>query len=208
MFDYDLLEKCCVYKNNTLTWFTEEIHPVVYMLKIGEDNYIGSTWNIKNRINGYIATLPNGKYNAKSVQEAYNKSDAFICFIVERIVVGDIRVREQFYINLINPTLNTLKETSITKSDLMENHIQNGYFQLRTDECFKQHNIRPKEVADKLGISAYSFNKMMQFPSHDFLYKVARTMNIPFIDFFTNEPYYRQGVFWELDGKIYKATPK
>lgn len=47
MFDYDLLEKCCVYKNNTLTWFTEEIHPVVYMLKIGEDNYIGSTWNIK-----------------------------------------------------------------------------------------------------------------------------------------------------------------
>lgn len=128
MFDYDLLEKCCVYKNNTLTWFTEEVHPVVYMLKIGDDNYIGSTWNLKNMVNNYITALPKGEYNAKSVQNAYNRNQSIIVYIIERIIIGDIRVREQFYINLINPTLNTFKTTSTTKLDFMENHIQNGFF--------------------------------------------------------------------------------
>lgn len=206
MFDYDLLEKCCVYKNNTLTWFTEEVHPVVYMLKIGDDNYIGSTWNLKNRVNNYITALPKGEYNAKSVQNAYNRNQSIIVYIIERIIIGDIRVREQFYINLINPTLNTFKTTSTTKLDFMENHIQNGFFQLRTNECLKQHHISPNTVAEKLGMSAYMFNKKMQYPTHDFLYKVARTMDIPFIDFFINEPYYPQGVYFKIDGKVYKAT--
>ena len=88
----------------------------------------------------------------------------------------------------------------------MENHIQNGFFQLRTNECLKQHHISPNTVAEKLGMSAYMFNKKMQYPTHDFLYKVARTMDIPFIDFFTNDPYYPQGVYFKIDGKVYKAT--
>lgn len=208
MFDYDLLEKCCVYKNNTLTWFTEEVHPVVYMLKIGDDNYIGSTWNLKNRINNYITALPNGKYNAKSVQEAYDKNQSIIVYIMERIIIGDIRVREQFYINLINPTLNTLKTANSTRSDFMEDHIQNGFFQLRTNECFKKYHINPKDIAEKFGMSAYMFNKKMQFPNHDFLYKVARTLNIPFIAFFTNEAYSPQGTCCTIDGKIYEVTEK
>lgn len=205
MFDYDFLETCCVYKNDTLTWLTEERTPIVYILKIGIENYVGSTWNIHDRINNYVTTLPKGNYAAKAVQDAYNKSNSFVCYILERIVIGDIRVREQFYINLIKPSLNTLKTASTAKSDLMENRIQDGYFHLRTSACLKEHNLSPKQVAEKLGMSAYLFNKKMQFPSHDFLYKVARTMEIPFLDFFTNEPYYPQGTssIVEIDGKTY-----
>lgn len=210
MFDYDFLETCCVYKNGTLTWITDEHAPVVYILRIGEENYVGSTWDIRNRINNYITTLPKGNYNAKSVQDAYNKVNSFVCYILERIIIGDIRVREQFYINLIKPSLNTFKTASTTKADFMENRVQDGYFHLRTSACLKEYNLSPKYVAEKLGMSTYSFNKKMQFPSHDFLYKVARTMNIPFIAFFTNEPYHPQGTSStiKIDGKTYALNIK
>lgn len=210
MFDYDFLETCCVYKNDTLTWITEERTPIVYILKIGTENYVGSTWNIHDRINNYVSTLPKGNYSAKAVQDAYSKANSFVCYILERIVIGDIRVREQFYINLIKPSLNALKTASTAKSDLMENRIQDGYFHLRTSACLKEYNLTPKQVAEKLGISAYLFNKKMQFPSHDFLYKVARTMEIPFLAFFTNEPYYPQGTSGtvKIEGKIYEFICK
>lgn len=136
-----------------------------------------------------------------------DKSQSIIVYIMERIIIGDIRVREQFYINLINPTLNTLKTTNSTRLDFMEDHIQNGFFQLRTSECFKKHHINPKDIANKLGMSAYMFNMEMQFPSHDFLYKVARTLDIPFIDFFTNEPYHPQGTYNIINGKTVKLMP-
>lgn len=208
MFDYDLLEKCCVYKNNTLSWLTEEIHPVVYMLRIGNGNYIGSTYNIKNRITNYVNSLPYGKYKAKAIQEAYDKSPAIIVYIMERIVTGDIRVREQFYINLISPTLNTAKYVSSDTPAFIDEHIQNGYFRLRTQECLKEHDITTKAIAQKLGISTYQFNKTMQFPNHDFLYKVARIMDIPLIAFFTSEPYHPQGVYANIGGKTYKLRAK
>ena len=211
MFDYDLLDKIGVWKNGVLTWFTEEDFPVVYMLKIGEDNYIGSTWNIKNRINGYVTSLPNGKYQAKLVQSAYDKNDCIVIYLLERIIVGDLRRREQFYINLIHPTLNSQYNVGTNKSDFMENHVQNGLFLLRTNECLKEHNISPKRLADKLGISTFMLNKMLQRPSDDDLLKIARLLDIPFTDFFTKQsfnPNCEGSATIKVEGKTHVYTLK
>lgn len=208
MIDYDFLEKVCVYKNNKLTWLKDEIHPSVYLLKIGEDIYIGSSWNLKERILSWTRNFLHAQSLSDTLRVAFDENRSFIVYILERVIIGDIRVREQFYINLLHPSLNSYKTVGSLKSDYMENKIQNGFFHLRTAQHFEDYGINPSFAAKRMGMSSYEFNKQMQRPSHDFLYKVARILDISFLGFFTKEPYYTANMPQIINGKAYKLIEK
>lgn len=77
MINYDKLEKVGDYKDGSLTWFTDKEENVVYLIRIGNDSYIGSTKNIRRRFAQYVADLTHDKYAAPRVQSAFNEIKTF-----------------------------------------------------------------------------------------------------------------------------------
>lgn len=110
MIDFDTLEKVGEYKDGNLTWFVNKIENVVYLIRIGEDTYIGSSKNLHRRFSQHISSLRAGKHASPKMQNAFDHIDTFLIYILER--PQNIANREQYYIDKYKPSLNTAKAHS------------------------------------------------------------------------------------------------
>jgi group I intron endonuclease len=85
----------------------------IYQIKrIGtEDVYIGSSANIENRWKSHRRNLINGKHHSPYLQNVVNKYgiDILEFSIIEEAVEQDLLVREQYYIDLLDPVFNYAK---------------------------------------------------------------------------------------------------
>lgn len=108
MSDFELLAEAngdkVTYHNRNI----EEGVGAVYCVLIGDDCYVGSTTNVKNRSNNHISMLALGKHKLGYVQEAYNRIGWAKVYVV-MYVDGDVHIlheAEAMVIRLMRPSLN------------------------------------------------------------------------------------------------------
>jgi len=70
--------------------------------------YVGSAMDLNRRCNSHFATLRNGKHYNKKLLNVFSKyGESSLTFeIIEYCNVEDLIIREQFYIDLLNPFFN------------------------------------------------------------------------------------------------------
>ena len=80
----------------------------IYMIKINDKEYIGSSCNIGHRLKHHLWSLENLKHHNRTMQNLYNKygSDNIYFKIVEECSDDVLIEREAFYINELNPYIN------------------------------------------------------------------------------------------------------
>lgn len=57
MIDYNKIEKVGEYKDGALSWFAGEERNVIYLIRIEENIYIGSTKDLRSRVLNHISIL-------------------------------------------------------------------------------------------------------------------------------------------------------
>ncbi len=70
--------------------------------------YIGSSSNLKKRKSNHFHYLKNNKHPNKHLQSSYNKygNEYFIFEIIEECIIKDLILKEQHYIDKLNPDYN------------------------------------------------------------------------------------------------------
>ena len=87
--------------------------PGIYCILIGNRTYIGSTKrNIWVRIKEHERLLKKNKHYNKNIQEAYNKVNDIIFFVIEYCKLEDVCEREQYFIAKWNPNMNIVKKVA------------------------------------------------------------------------------------------------
>lgn len=183
MINYDKLEKIGEYKDGSLTWFTDKESNVVYLIRIDKESYIGSTTNIRRRFSQYVADLTHGKYAAPRVQDAFNNIESFTIYVLERVHdASALRTREQFYIDLVNPTLNSM---SVLNIPIKYNTNKENKGRFRILELCKEAGINQTELAEKIGLSRVGLSKAINGnPTVDTLERIATALNVPIMELF------------------------
>lgn len=96
------LEKIGESKEGHLLWLTEKERNIIFLICIGEDMYISSTADIHKLFVQDQKDIVNILHKQSIL---YHKP--FFIYVLERGVdKGKLKVREQFYIDLINPNIN------------------------------------------------------------------------------------------------------
>ena len=176
MIDVSKYEKVGEYHNEYMVWFSSKRENIVYLIKFGNEFYVGSSKNIRRRFSQYIATLNKGKYSAVKVQSAFNKNKSFEVFILEHTLKDNLEEREHYYINALCPSLN-IQNTK--KYDNMNERIKK-----RIKTC----GFTIEQVANKMGITKGGLSKALNGnPTIGTLRKVADVLQVPVTDFFRDE---------------------
>lgn len=86
----------------------------IYQIKniVNNKIYIGSTKNFKKRYHEHSHLLRKGIHQNRYLQNAYNKygEDNFIIELIEICKEDELKIREQYYIDSLNPEYNITKE--------------------------------------------------------------------------------------------------
>ena len=107
MVDVSKFEKIGEYRDGAMIWLSQKKEDVVYMIKFGEEIYVGSSHNIRRRFSQYVPALRRGKYEAVKIQNAFDKYKGFDLYAIEFTSFENLRDREEFYLNNLHPGLNT-----------------------------------------------------------------------------------------------------
>lgn len=119
MVDVSQYKKIAEFRDGGLHWLSDDIKNIVYIIVFGEDFYIGSTRDIRRRFSQYVPALKRGKYDAKRMQAAFDREGSFDVYLIERRVpLKNLRNREDYYLNLLKPTLNSRLYADALVSDL------------------------------------------------------------------------------------------
>lgn len=119
MVDVSQYKKIAEFRDGSLHWLSDDIKNIVYIMVFGEDYYIGSTREIRRRFSQYVPALKHGKYHAKRLQTAFDRVGQFDVYKIEgRVPLRTLREREDYYLNLLKPTLNARLYADALISDL------------------------------------------------------------------------------------------
>lgn len=99
--------------------------------------YIGSSKNIYERLHKHKCLLKHNKHENIILQNAINKHglESFVCEVVEECRLLNLKDREQFYINILNPKYNITKsvvrnilndESRLKISNTLKEKYKNG----------------------------------------------------------------------------------
>ena len=102
--------------------------------KINEHDYIGSAISFIKRKYYHIYDLKNNKHHSCILQNSWNKygEDNFIFEIIEEVNKEDLLIREQYYIDLLNPKFNIariagspigVKHTKEARANMSKAHL-------------------------------------------------------------------------------------
>lgn len=185
MINYDKLEKVGEYKDGSLTWYTDKEENVVYLIRIGEESYIGSTKNLRRRFSQYVADLTHGVYCSPRVQNAFSEDKSFIIYILERVPEsGEIREREQFFIDLISPELNANEKAYLSRGESKKEKCSI----LKVKEVIKAKGLTMQQVADVLGITRDTLTRNINGnPTIETLEKIAKALGVSVSDLLDEE---------------------
>ena len=107
MIDVSKYEKVGEYRNGEMIWISPKNENMVYLISFGNEFYIGSSVNIRNRFQAFTSVLERGKCKSSKVQSAFDMNCAFDLYVIELTDRNNLRKREEFYINTMTPSLNT-----------------------------------------------------------------------------------------------------
>ena len=119
MIDVSKYEKIGEYRNGEMIWISPKNENMVYLISFGNEFYIGSSVNIRNRFQAFTSVLERGKCGSPKVQSAFDMNCAFDLYVIELTDRDNLRKREEFYINTINPSLNTRTRADYSYRDSM-----------------------------------------------------------------------------------------
>ena len=111
MIDVSKYEKIGEFRDGEMKWSLSRSLNIVYLIIIGDDSYVGSAKNIHRRFSQYISALRKGKYQAKKIQEAFDKNKSFDVYALDHPNNEFLRRSESRFIKDLNPTLNSRKDT-------------------------------------------------------------------------------------------------
>ena len=99
----------------------------IYKILINNKIYIGSSKNIKNRLNTHLKTLRNNTHHNHTMQNLYNKYKDEIYFeIIEECLENVLLVREKYYIDLLKPYINhILDPINLNRDYITKERIKN-----------------------------------------------------------------------------------
>lgn len=107
MIDVSKYEKIGEYCDGEMVWVSPKNENIVYVIMFGDESYIGSSINIRNRFQSFISVLKRGKSGSKKVQSAFDRNYGFDLYAIEFTDRDNLREKEEFYINTMSPSLNT-----------------------------------------------------------------------------------------------------
>ena len=121
----------------------------IYMIKINDKEYIGSSCNIGHRLKHHLWSLENLKHHNRTMQNLYNKygSDNIYFKIVEECPDDALIEREAFYIDELNPYIN---------------HILNPQTLVR-DEVYKKRLSESKKRAYANGLKPHNLKTVHKY---------------------------------------------
>lgn len=108
----------------------------IYKITINNKIYIGSSKNIKNRLNTHLKTLKNKTHHNHTMQNLYNKYGDEIYFeIMEECLENILLIREKYYIDLLKPYINHILDPISLKRDyITKKRVKN-----KQKEYYKNH---------------------------------------------------------------------
>lgn len=130
---------------------------------VTNDFYIGSTKNLYKRKHQHFSKLNKNKHVNQHLQNSYNKygKENFVFEIIEKCIIEDLIIKEQYYLDTFNPIFNKrkiaesnlgFKQSEEAKSKISEANKK----WIRTIEykqnlsIIKKGKPRPKWITDKL----------------------------------------------------------
>ena len=157
MIDVSKYEKIGEYREGEMIWVSPKNENIVYVIMFGGESYIGSSINIRNRFQSFVSFLKRGLHGSKKVQSAFDKSGGFDLYAIEFSDKDHLREREEFYINTMQPSLNTRTHADYWYRDSMppsQRRQKNIHRDVRPSSILQQKAnvklLRPKK--DKSGL--------------------------------------------------------
>lgn len=110
--------------------------------QITKDIYIGSSVNLNNRKSRHFKDLENSKHHSIILQRAIDKYkiENFKFIIIEYCSVKDLLIREQYYLDLLQPLYNILKNAGNSLG-----HIVSEETKIKHRKYALENNIKPPE---------------------------------------------------------------
>lgn len=127
----------------------------IYKIICNDNLYIGSSKNIQQRYYKHRRELRKGVHKNEHLQNAYNKhgEDCFIIEIVEVCNIDEQYLKEQYYIDLLQPLYNKEKDV-IT-------HIPTEETKQKLSEANKKYYANPENLRKRYKI-IYRFNESLE----------------------------------------------
>ena len=198
MIDLTQYKKIAEFRDGNLHWLTDDRENIVYIMVFGEDFYVGSTQNIRRRFHQYTPALKRGNYDAKPLQAAFDREGKFDVYLLENPPLNILRDRENYYLQELQPTLNTRKHASMLFADIPVNPVLMAKFGVKpkrrvsAGRTVNKHIVSDEEI--KKGVQTY-----IPLDYHARLMKLKEQRKETISDMFA------QAIRWYLDkceGKI------
>lgn len=154
------MKKLLQYQDGVITWNLGEEENIVYLLLIGNDKYIGTTSQPRNRLNAHLGSMLKGKHQNHLIQDKFNEVGSFVIYLLEECFdVVNRYEREKYHIYKLQPTLNVeqyYKEWSLSNMTQQEmlNTIRKIIHSVRIRE---KHTF--KSIEHLTGIGCRSISK-------------------------------------------------
>ena len=121
------MRKLLEFKDGEIIWNLGDEISIVYLLVIGDESYVGTTYQPRNRLNCHLGSLLKGKHQNPLIQNKFDETGSFIVYLLEDCR-GDINrfEREKYYIYKLQPTLNqeyyykSWSFANMTKSEMLD----------------------------------------------------------------------------------------
>lgn len=136
----------------------------IYVIQMDDEMYVGSSGNVKDRMNTHLCELRKGNHYAKRMQEVFNEKRRFNVYRIMRCYDRGLTIAEDLVARLLQPSLNIF---SVTKEGVIQNEIVWIY---ETDH--DRENLRSAENA----IICPSCKSMLRFTISSETNKYAKTM--------------------------------
>lgn len=148
-----------------------------------EKFYIGSSVNIQSRKRQHFSMLKLNKHNTTYLQNYYNKygKESLIFHVIEECSQEQLIIREQYYIDILNPVFNSRKNAESNFghkfSEEVKQNMSNAQKEWRKGKDFsikltkelynevlklKSKGLKNQEIASKLNISLPSISKIIK----------------------------------------------
>ena len=146
----------------------------VYKITIGEHFYIGSSQDVYLRKSSHLSKLKLKKHPNNYMQNVYNKYgvENFVFCVLEYCDVKDLIIKEQFYIDKLNPDLN---HRLVAESNRGYKHTEQA--KMRMKKAYKNRTIS-EETRRKMSESKKgSLNPNYKKPMSEKMKEILRNVN-------------------------------
>lgn len=101
------MRKLLEFKDGEIIWNLGDEIGIVYLLVIGDESYVGTTYQPRNRLNCHLGSLLKGKHQNPLIQNKFDEIGSFIVYLLEDCRGNVNRFeREKYYIHKLQPRLN------------------------------------------------------------------------------------------------------